>query len=227
MADVADLYRSGEYEEHNPGYHVEDSPFKAEQVLRMLRDHAIRPTSICEVGCGAGEVLKQIEQQTPDDCTLAGYEINPAAAPHWAKRASTRLQFHAQDLLESSAHFDVCLCLDVVEHVPDCHDFLRRLRRVADWHIFHIPLDMNALMVLRNSPIRARQAAGHVHYFDKETALALLAENGYQVVDHRYTYLARGLRKAVMSLPRTLLTIFGQDFAQRALGGSSLLVLAK
>jgi SAM-dependent methyltransferase len=227
MSHATDLYRSGEYEQHNPTYHVEDSPWKAAQVMQMLDDHGLRPRSICEVGCGAGEVLKQLELRTADDCLLTGYDINPAAERHWQGRSTRRLRFCCADILASNEQFDLCLCLDVVEHVPDCHDFLRRLRPKADWHIFHLPLDMNALMVLRGSPMRARRGAGHVHYFDKDTALATLRENGYEIVDYRYTHLKRGLREAVMRLPRALLAAIDKDFSVRALGGDSLLVLAK
>jgi hypothetical protein len=227
MAESADRYLSGEYEDRNPGYHVEDSPWKAAQVMSMLNAHGIKPKNLCDIGCGAGEVLKQIELLTPNDCQLSGFEVNPAAQRHWENRASSRLRFHCADLLQSNEHFDVCTCLDVFEHVPDCHGFLRALRPKADWHVMHIPLDMNALMVARGSPMRCRQTAGHVHYFDKETAIATLQENGYEVVDYRYTQIPRGFRTGAMWLPRALLGVISKDFSVRVLGGRSLLVLAK
>lgn len=57
------LYISGEYLNKNPTWHVEESPWKAQQILRMLTLHHLTPRSICEVGCGAGEVLKQLQEQ--------------------------------------------------------------------------------------------------------------------------------------------------------------------
>ena len=50
------LYLDGEYLSKNPGWHVEESPWKASQVLRMLRQNHLAPQTICDVGCGSGEV---------------------------------------------------------------------------------------------------------------------------------------------------------------------------
>jgi len=208
------------------------------QVITMLSEHGLHPRSICEIGCGAGEVLKSIEKFTPEECQLAGFDINPAAAAHWESRRSRRLEFHVGDVLKTDRHFDVCLCLDVMEHIPDVHQFLQRLRPIANFHIFHIPLEMNAQMVMRGSLIRARQGAGHVHYFDKATALATLKENGFQVLDCRYSRssitmggtnyrVGTGWRTALLRLPRKLAAIVNEDLAARTLGGFSLLVLAQ
>ncbi|HEY7127267.1 MAG TPA: hypothetical protein VH540_25265, partial [Ktedonobacterales bacterium] len=57
------LYTSGSYLEKNPSWHVEESPWKAAQVLRMLARHQLHPRTIGEVGCGVGEVLKQLQEQ--------------------------------------------------------------------------------------------------------------------------------------------------------------------
>jgi tRNA U55 pseudouridine synthase TruB len=63
-----ELYTTGTYLEKNPLWHTEESPWKAEQVLRMLDRQKIVPKTICEVGCGAGEVLKQLQQRLNSDC---------------------------------------------------------------------------------------------------------------------------------------------------------------
>lgn len=38
-----------------------------------------------------------------------------------------------------------------------------------------------------------RRSVGHIHYFTKETALALLEDTGYRVIDHGYTWGATEL----------------------------------
>ncbi len=50
-------YVGGDYAIWNPTWDVEDSPWKVEQVLRMMSLHKLVPSSIAEVGCGAGAVL--------------------------------------------------------------------------------------------------------------------------------------------------------------------------
>jgi len=50
----------GNYLENNPTWHIEDSPWKAKQIFKMLNKNSINPKSIAEIGCGAGEILNQL-----------------------------------------------------------------------------------------------------------------------------------------------------------------------
>ncbi len=227
------LYVSDEYSRRNPGYHAEDSPFKAGQVLAMMERHHLAPASICEVGCGVGEILCQLQKRLPPETRLDGYEISPQAFEVCRGKMNSRLQFYCEDLLARNTElYDVLLCLDVVEHIEDCFGFLRKLKAKARWKIFHIPLDLTAQSVLRLKPIlRGREQAGHIHYFVKDTALALLQETGHEVLDWFYTPI--GLERAVawpakLALwPRRLTAWCSPDFAARVLGGYSLMVLTR
>lgn len=99
--------------------------------------------------------------------------------------------------------------------------------------MFHIPLDLSVQSVLRSSPImQRRESVGHIHYFTKETALALLKDTGYEVIDYCYTNSSLELpnlswKAKLMKLPRKLFFFIHQDLTVRILGGFSLLVLAK
>jgi SAM-dependent methyltransferase len=227
------MYQTGEYLEKNPTYHVEDSPWKADQVLRLMKRHDLQPQSICEVGCGAGEILKQLQEKLPAEVQFYGYEISPQAYALSQQRANERLHFYCEDLLSlPNTSFDLLLCLDVFEHVEDYLGFLRGLRDKARDKIFHIPLDLSVQWLWRSSPImREREQAGHLHYFTKETALATLQHAGYEVTDWCYTPGAianpRSVKAKLASLPRRFLSAINQDLVVRVLGGYSLLVLAR
>src|SRR5947209_1041283 len=86
-------YLDGEYLSKNPEWHVEESPWKARQVLRMLRQHHLVPKTVCDVGCGAGEVLKRLQADLHSECILWGYDISPQALELAKSRANERLQF--------------------------------------------------------------------------------------------------------------------------------------
>jgi SAM-dependent methyltransferase len=226
------IYQTGEYVERNPTYHVEDSAWKAAQILRMMKNHDLQPKSICEVGCGAGEILKQLQSDLPASARFFGYEISPQAFALCQERVNEGLTFFCEDLLAANnVNFDLLLCLDVFEHVEDYFSFLRGLRDKATHKIFHIPLDLSAQWVWRGTPLmRVREQAGHLHHFTKETALATLHDAGYEVVDWFYTPGAianpRSVKAKLASLPRRLLSKLNQDLVVRVLGGYSLLVLA-
>ena len=225
-------YHDGSYLDHNPTYHVEDAPWKAAQVLKMLRKHSLQPWTIGEVGCGAGEVLRHLQSQLPEGPTFHGYDISPQAIALCRQRENDRLHFTCADLLAAETKpFDLLLCLDVVEHVEDYLGFLRRLRPKAAHHLFHIPLEMSVQGVFRCRRILiGRATAGHLHYFMKDTALLTLQDAGYTVVDWFYTPCGEqgtGLRSMLARWPRRLAGRVCPDLAARVLGGYSLLVLAR
>ncbi len=227
------IYLDGQYLAHNRTYHVEDSPWKARQILRIVQRNLISPQTVCEVGCGAGEILRQLQMALPAGVKFVGYEVSPDAYRLCQQRANENLLFYCEDFLSQSGPiFDLLLCIDVVEHVEDYIGFLRQLRPRATWKVFYIPLDMAAHMVVRRKPLMTvRQEVGHLHYFIKDTALAALEYAGYTIVDWHYTPsqldLAAGVKSRLLRWPRKILSAFNPDFAVRTLGGYSLLVLAK
>ena len=227
------IYTDGTYLQNNPDWHVDDSPWKANHIATMFQRHGIEPRTVCEIGCGAGEVLRALSSRLPSSTRCFGYEISPEAFDLCKRKAHERLTFRLGNLLDDdSLHFDVVMAIDVLEHVEDYFGFLRKLRTKGQYKIFHVPLEISAQEVMRGTPlINARRSVGHIHHFTKETALATLEDCGYRVVDHFYTSGRTdlgelGWRSQLLRLPRQALYRVSPDAAARVLGGYSLLVLA-
>jgi hypothetical protein len=184
------IYESGEYLAHNPTWHVEDSEWKASKVLKALERLRIAPASLCDIGCGAGEILQVLHSHLPD-CKFTGYEISPQAYALAKRRAAPGLDFHLTDILdpaEERAHYDVALAMDVFEHVGDYYSFLKNMKGLADTKIFHIPLEWTIEATLRPRLLKKwRDEIGHFHFFNADTALIALENCGYQVLDWFYT----------------------------------------
>ncbi len=232
---MAGLYQSGEYLARNPTWHTEDSPWKARHVASLLQRHGLKPQRVAEVGCGAGEVLVQLRSTLPQGVDFVGYDVSPQAIELCRPKEAPGLSFRLGDLTrEASETFDLVLVMDVVEHVDDCHGFLRGIAKRAPWALIHVPLELTALRVLRGSPLMAtRRAFGHLHYFTRDTLHATLDESGHRVVDETYTDLAKA-PGAIRSLPRRLWALLrsgaftlAPHLTVRALGGYSLLVLTR
>lgn len=227
------IYDAGDYARENPSWHVEDSPWKAAQIQRMLDAHQLRPRSVCEIGCGAGEILIRLSDVLPDVASFKGYEISPQAFALCRGRETERVQFAMGDGFQDSSTFDLVLVIDVVEHVEDYYGFLKKLRAKGEYKLFHVPLDLSAQTVLRASPLLyVRSKVGHIHYFTKETFIAALVDSGYSVVSHFFTSTAvdlpvRSWPARAARFPRKVLNVVNPDLAARLLGGFSLLVLAK
>lgn len=227
------IYDSGEYLQHNPDWHVQDSPWKARQILKMLNRHQAQPRTIAEVGCGAGEILNQLHSYLGDETQCYGYDISHQAYERARTREKPGLTFYLEDFTEQEGRFDLLLVIDVFEHVEDYMGFLRRLRSKATHFIFHIPLDLSAQTVIReHSLLQTRKEVGHLHYFTEGTALATLRDTGYTVEDYFFTARSialqgGGMKRKIARLPRKLLAMVSKSLASRILGGFSLMVWAR
>lgn len=233
---LTDIYTSGDYLEKNPTWHVEDSPWKTKQVLQMLERNHIAPASVCEVGCGAGEILKQLQQHLNNECVLWGYEISPQALDLCKSRANDRLHFKLADFTQEDAFFEIILVMDVIEHLEDYFGFLRAIQPKGRYKVLHIPLDLTVNTVLSGKLLKFRESYGHLHYFTKDIALQMLKDAGYDVLDYFYTPASIELpvgnfkseiKRRTLRLPRKLFFALNKDLAARVLGGWALLVLAK
>lgn len=225
-------YHDGGYLARNPTWDDQDAPWKAARALAVLRDCDLSPTSIADVGCGAGGVLAALHAAFPD-AALEGYDVAADAERFWSHPRSLGIELRVGDFLALSRRsYDLILLFDVLEHLADPFAFLGRLRGRARRYLFHFPLDLSALSVLRERPLlHVREKVGHVHYYTRGLAHALLEDCGYRIVESRYTGAAltapqRGLRARLAALPRRLGYAVAKDFSVRLLGGETLMVLA-
>jgi len=235
MSKLESIYYDGTYLTENPDWDRKDAPWKAVQVASILSDNKIEPYTVCEVGCGSGDVLVQLQRAMPS-VKLTGYDISPQAAQFWEQHneAGGGVEFQLGNFHEiNRIRFDVLLMLDVFEHIRDPFSFLENSRRHAAYFVFHIPLDLSASAILRGNPLlNVRKKVGHLHYYTKDLALSTLHDTGYEVLDWRYTGASlnspnRSLKTRLAALPRRIAYAVNKDFGVRLLGGETLLVLAK
>jgi SAM-dependent methyltransferase len=226
-------YESGEYLSKNPTWDIEDSAWKASAVEKILKSNHLTPGSVVEVGCGAGGILAAMQASMPQ-AQYFGYEIAPSAASFWEAYKDKPIAFKVEDFLTTTTRrFDALLLLDVVEHLPNPYEFLPALKSRADYFVFHFPLDLSAVSVLREKPLlHVRDKVGHIHYFTKSLALSLLRECGYQVMDWSYTGAAfnapqSNWKTRLARLPRRITFALNRDWGVRLLGGDTLMVLAR
>lgn len=235
MKQSEDRYNSGDYLAKNPSWDAQDSPWKAARIIKVLRNNEIMPNSICEVGCGAGGILASLRDYLGPACRLVGYDIATPLKEFWKKHDQKQIEFILGNFLKTGANdsYDILLLVDVIEHIENPFEFLRRTLNRASWFILHIPLDLHVSAALRNTPLlRARHQTGHLHYWNKDLALSILSDCGLQTLHWEYTAgtveLPTSLRfRKLARWPRKFFFGIAPDVAVRILGGYSLLVLAK
>jgi SAM-dependent methyltransferase len=230
-AGATSRYTNGDYANQNPDWHQGDSVWKAEQIAQMMHRNALMSRTVVDVGCGAGEVLAQLQRLLPANVIFTGIEISPQALSLAQPKTNPNLSFHRAVLPDSN--YDLLLLIDVCEHVEDPIGFLRSLHCYGRSFIIHIPLDLSVLSVLREWPLmKRRSGVGHLHYFTKATALATIEDAGYTVKDWfyptGYREPAGTSMKTVLTrhVPEYLVSKINQDCAVRIFGEHSLMVLA-
>jgi SAM-dependent methyltransferase len=225
--------KNSDYLKKNTTWHVEDSPWKAKQIFKMIERNALKPKKIVEIGCGAGEVLVQLQLLLNDPSVkYEGYDISPDAFELSKGRSNENLVFFKEDLLtKKKAFFDLCLVIDVFEHVDHYIHFIKQCGNKAKYKIYHVPLDLHVNALLRNTLINTRKSVGHIHYFTKSTALATLADSGQEIIDYFYTPATVDLPKSqkakIGNLFRRVLFKIKPDLSAHLFGGYSLMVLTK
>jgi O-antigen biosynthesis protein len=90
-----------------------------------------RNKSVLDVGCGSGQIGLVLMEHA--ECRVAGLEIDGEACILARQRLWKVIQGDAErvnlDQFFEPAGFDVILCLDVLEHMVDPWNFLRRIKR--------------------------------------------------------------------------------------------------
>ena len=230
--DAGGIYADHTYLDANPDWHEGDADWKAGQIIRILERNGVAPGSVADVGCGTGGVLRSLAAAQVGT-SWTGWDISPHAHRLATAAGAEGVEFRLGHPTPGTDTVDLVMALDVFEHVDDYLGFLRGLVGLGRHTLFHIPLDLTALSVLRGSPmLRNRERIGHLHYFTKGTALATLADCGFEVVDTMYTGVGidgqdLSMKRRLLRLPRRLLFKVDEDLAARALGGWSLMVLAR
>lgn len=229
-----DLYTGGEYLKNNPSWDVEDAPWKAGLIHAMMQKHHLAPATVCEIGCGCGEILVQLQKKLPPSTRLTGFEISPQAFELCRHRSNEGLIFRLEDYCTAIDNTcDLILLIDVIEHLEDYACFLRTIRNKSPYVLLHIPLEMFVLAVLHPQfHLGQRKKVGHLHTFSREIALEILRDAGFEIIDYHYTAgytLPRdyGLRDKFLKIPRALFYPLVPDFTVRVFGGYSLLVLVR
>jgi Methyltransferase domain len=230
----SEIYTQGQYLDLSSDWFAEDSAWKAEQILRILSKNNLSPSTIAEIGCGAGEILNQLYDSLPSNVNFSGWDISPQAVELCKRRQKDRLSFSLGDMItEDNRVFDLVLCIDVFEHIEDYYGFLHKLGEKSKYQVFHIPLDLYVTNILRPQSLQSmRNSIGHIHFFTKETALAALQDTGYEIIDSCYTNYAtetptHSWKRKLAKIPRKLFNYINPDLAARLTGGYELLVLTK
>jgi hypothetical protein len=109
----ATIYSDGTYLRNNPGWHADDSAWKAGHVASMLGEHGLAPRACARMGCGSGEDPGASSPSgLPAGPRYAGYDISPMRTRSARASPAGALEFRLADLLTDEVSFDVALAME-------------------------------------------------------------------------------------------------------------------
>ncbi len=229
------IYTDGTYLNKNPDWGIADSIWKANNILQMLSANNISPDEIIEVGCGAGVIIETISKRIPGCIKFAGYDISSQAIALARKRETENLKFFNQDfIVKNNICTHVLLIIDVIEHIENYIEYLKKIKTKSTYFVFHIPLDLSCRTILKpHILLQQRNAVGHIHYFTKDIVLWFLKDAGYEILDWKYTKpvidrdAAKTLKGGIKKKLRNFSFAFNKDISAKLWGNYSILILAK
>jgi predicted TPR repeat methyltransferase len=230
---MSDIYNDDTYLTNNPNWHEEDAPFKTGKIVKLLQRNNIPLNTVCETGCGSGEILVLLGKALPEITSLIGYDISAQAIKIAAKKETANIKFALKDITNASdnSFFDLLLVIDVIEHIENYFAFLRAIANKSSHSIFHIPLDMSVWSLFREKMlIESKKRVGHIHNFTEEFILSILEDNGFTIIDKMYTeptFTVINTKQKIVNGLRKMLFGINQRFCSKTLGGYSILVLTK
>jgi ubiquinone/menaquinone biosynthesis C-methylase UbiE len=128
-AGVVRSDNEAKYRSRNPIVRQLVGRFLAHVAVAVVR---ARPRRVLEVGCGEGVVLEYLADRNPSS-RFDGLELDPAALARARLRCprTTLVRGDVYALPFPDQSYDLVLCLEVLEHLPDPARALREIRRVA------------------------------------------------------------------------------------------------
>ena len=140
------------------------------------------PASVLDAGCGEGETIERLDGLLPDRIAAVDVEASCVDAVR-ARHPGVEVSRESVDALPfADGAFDLVLCLEVLEHVPDPERAVRELARVAardvvvsvpyePWFRIGSMLRGKYLTTLGNHP-------EHVNHWNRRTLQELLEPAG-------------------------------------------------
>lgn len=156
---------------------------KADYLAELLARHAEQRGALLDVGCSTGALLHSAERQ---GFSGHGIEANPdmAAQAQAAFGARVVQGYFPLAMPAVWPAFQAIALLDVLEHIPEPHTFLARLRgHLVDDGLLLVQVpNFNSLLVALEGPANSNFCHGHWLHFTAKTLANLLASSGFKPI---------------------------------------------
>lgn len=187
-----------EYIRRNPTMHLEQASLKAAQILGFLPE--LKITSLLDVACGAGGITEiLVKNLSPKEAVGLdiSYEMIKVAKDLYK---DSGIQWLCEDIFMFSPKqkYDLVLCIDILEHIPDDFGFLRKVSTLGRKVFLKIPMEDSFLdaKIIKASRLRdpwkeSEEKYGHIHHYNEKQLLDMFRLSGLKILKESYIPLPR------------------------------------
>lgn len=192
---------------------------------------------LLDIGCGGGMISETLPYYYPKGA-IYGCDISRTAISYAKKLGSGKVkyaQIKNKRFPYKDNFFDVCICLDVLEHVPDVDYFLKEVKRVLkkDGKLFLIvPCEGQPFTytwffkkIHFGENLTFRQF-GHIHpEFTHAGVVKLLEKHGFMIKEKAYSehIFYQLMHLFIFSLPKLVLELYFGEKKASEYSNSSLI----
>lgn len=154
--------------------------YRTNLVVKKIRSLGIK--NIADIGCGAGELIKRIDQEFPG-LSLTGFDVSPFVI-EVNKKEIKNAKFFTLDLNENvmpKDTFAMVLCCEVIEHVKNWEQAVTVLSGLVQDGGYVIITTQAGKMFAHHKTL------GHFKHYKKEEIEKELEKNGITVTESFYS----------------------------------------
>lgn len=169
------------------------------RIKRLVEMVKMEKGKILDIGCGGGITTESLQYYFPK-ATLYGCDVSKKAIDYAREFGSKKVTYgviRGKKLPYKDKTFDVCVCLDVMEHVPDVEFFLEEVKRIMKKNgkfFLLVPCEGQQLthtwfwQKLKIGDTMTFRRYGHIHpEFTHDYVLKFLKTHGFAIKKKAYS----------------------------------------
>jgi len=218
----------GVFQDRPKGFYKDT--YKEKPELRRIIDMVnVKKGRMLDIGSGGGYLSECLPFFYPR-VRIFGCDVSKSAIKYAKKFGTGKVHYKTMDkkLPYPSNYFDVCICTDVLEHIPDVPYFLNDVRRILkkDGVFFlSIPCEgqpytlhwlLRKIGIWKNLTFKH---VGHIHSeFTHEYIIRLFQNHGFTVLAKKYNerWLVQLFRYTLFMIPKEILeSVIGRRKAEQ------------
>lgn len=203
LEDIQKIYTSGDYGEKRDL--DRDAPWKTKKIIKVLdklfeQNELENKISILDVGGGTGEILSETSKYLANNHNLTVdkfvIDLDPKLLEEQKnKNPDVKLALN-EDIIKTSLknkQIDITLLIDVLEHVTDPEKVLNELKRISNFVILKVPLQVNLTSKFLNFVTNGDytqssiEGSAHLHFYNSKTLKNQIEMNLGEIIYYNFT----------------------------------------